>query len=187
MENCMVLPNSIRDNKDDTSLTETAIHNTEPIRGSIIALIIRIAIVLIGSDFFYTLMSFFFLKIYFLNFELPFDIHHHTILILSIAHIGKNIIQLCFITTIALRWASRMYFIAGKQLYERRGILSITEKVYDLHNIRSVSIHQSLSGKLFKFGDVSVETSASGGYMEKITLAEVANPENYESKLLHNF
>ena len=162
------------------------VHDSEPIRGSIVALIIRIAAALLLADLAYTAISFFFLKIYFLQGTLPFDLHHHILLILTVAHIAKNIVQLYCIVVTSVRWASRMYFIADKQLFKREGILSVTEHVYDLGNIRSVIVRQSLPGKLLRFGNVVIETSASGGYMETVTLSEVTDPERYETRLLHS-
>lgn len=162
------------------------VHELEPIRGSIVALVIRIATVLLFGDVSYALLSVFFLKIYFLNLELPFDLHHHSILILAISHVVKNFIQLYFIMLIASNWVSKTYFIINKQLIKRSGVFTNEEKIYDLKNIRSVIVRQSLVGKFFHYGDVTAETSASGGYMENVTLIEVADPQKYESKLLHS-
>lgn len=178
MENRTVFTNRIKSKT-------IAIHDSEPIRASFVALIIRIAIALLITDLTYTAMSFFFLKIYFLNLTLPFDLHHHVILILSVSHILKNLVQMYFLVIISLTWASRMYFIGQKQLFKRSGILSVTEQAYDLANIRSVIVHQSLIEKILHFGNVEIDTSASGGYMEKVTLREVADPQKYENRLLH--
>lgn len=169
-----------------TSQNGEYIHNREPIRSSIFALIIRIATVLLVGDISYALLSFFLLNIYFLNVALPFDLHHHSILILAVSHVVKNVIQLYTIVMVALHWSTRIYFLVEKQLVKRNGLLTVEEKIYDLKNIRSVTVRQSLLGKMFHYGDVLAETSASGGYMETVTLVEVSEPEKYEQRLLNS-
>lgn len=84
-----------------------------------------------------------------------------------------------------MHWASTLYFIDQNQLFKRTGILSVTEQAYELANIRSVKVHQSPIEKIFHFGNIEIETSASGGYMEKVTLQEISDPQKYERKLLH--
>ncbi|KKS46994.1 MAG: hypothetical protein UV09_C0010G0004 [Candidatus Gottesmanbacteria bacterium GW2011_GWA2_42_18] len=42
-------------------------------------------------------------------------------------------------------------------------------------------------GKLLHFGDVVIETSASGGYRDKIIIGGIANLEKFEERLRHCF
>lgn len=156
-----------------------------PIKRSIIVLSLQIIILLITTDTFYALINYFFLKVHFLGLTLPFDLHHYTILILYFAHILKSLIQIFFILQLIFKWKGQSYYIINEHLVKREGIFTITEKNYDLKNIKSVTIHQSILGKIFHFGNVVLEISASGGYKEKLTILFVSNPQIYEGLLSH--
>lgn len=160
---------------------------SEPIRGSVIVMVWQLIIFLIFTDLVYTLINAFLMRVYFLQLPLPFDLHHKIFLLLAILHIFKSILQIFVIVTIVMHWIGKSYYIVEKHLIKRQGVFSIKEKTYDLGNIRSVAVNQSFLGKFFHFGDVVIETSASGGYMDKILVSEIANPENFEAKLRHCF
>lgn len=159
----------------------------ESVRGSVIVMVWQLILFLIFTDTVYTLINTFLMRVYFLKFVLPFDLHHKIFLLLALLHIGKSVAQIGFIITIVLHWIGRSYYIVEKHLVKRQGVFSIKEKTYDLGNIRSVTVKRSLLGKLLHFGDVVIETSASGGYMDKIVVTGIANPENFEAKLRHYF
>lgn len=162
-------------------------HQSEPIRGSVIVMVWQLVIFLIFTDLVYTLTNTLLMRVYFLQLTLPFDLHHKIFLLLAILHIFKSILQIFFIVTIVMHWIGKSYYIAEKHLIKREGIFSIREKIYDLNNIRSVTVNQSFLGKFFHFGDVLIETSAAGGYMDKILVSGIAKPENFEAKLRHYF
>ncbi len=84
-------------------------------------------------------------------------------------------------------WLGSSYFVADTHLVKRNGVFNIIEKIYDLDNIRSVSVHQGVIGKLFHFGDVIIEISASGGYMDQIILVGLDSPEKFEHKIRRHF
>jgi uncharacterized membrane protein YdbT with pleckstrin-like domain len=65
--------------------------------------------------------------------------------------------------------------------------MNCVEKIYDLDIVRSVSIRQSWLGKIFRYGTVNVEISASGGYTDRATLAGVSDPQQYEKMLRRHF
>lgn len=88
---------------------------------------------------------------------------------------------------IVLKWMSTIYILQEKQLVMRFGIFNATEKMYDLRNIRNVSINQNILGKLFNYGDLVIITSASGGYQEKIYLSGITNPKKYKHHLQECF
>ncbi len=160
-------------------------HTSDPIRSSTVILIWQIIVLLIVTDVIYALINYFFLRVHFLNLNLPFDLDHYVIGILMIIHVFKTILQIYLLVQIVLKWAGQTYFIHNEHLVKREGIMTITEKSYDLKNIRAVTIHQSIIGKFFHFGDVVVETSASGGYMERFVIIGISNPQKYERLLLH--
>lgn len=161
--------------------------NKEPIRASVATLAIQLISLLIFTDVVYSVINFFLMKVYFLQGILPFDSHRYIVLILALLHIGKSIFQVVFVLKFVLKWIGSSYFIADAHLVKRSGIMSVVEKTYDLDNIRSVTVNQGVLGKLFHFGDVVIETSASGGYMDQIVLAGLANPEQFEHKIRGHF
>lgn len=79
------------------------------------------------------------------------------------------------------------YQITNRHLIHSMGIMNCTEKIYDLNIIRSISIEQSWIGKIFKYGTVNIEISASGGYTDQVTLFGVPNPQQYENMLRKHF
>ncbi len=183
MENISLYKNG----KANDSYVPTVTPTIELIRGSVVVMVWQLVIFLIFTDAIYTLINTFLLQVYFLQLTLPFDLHHKILLLLTLLHIGKSIIQIGFVVIIVTHWVGRSYYIIEKHLIKRQGLFSIKEKIYDLGNIRSVTVNQSFLGKLLHFGDVVIETSASGGYMDKIFVTGIANPENFETKLRHCF
>ena len=156
-----------------------------PIKRSVIVLSLQIIILLLTTDSVYALINYFFLKVHFLGLSLPFDLHHFTILILYITHILKSLVQIFILLQLIFKWKGLSYYIINEHLVKKEGIFTITENNYDLKNIRSVTVHQSILGKIFRYGNVVLEISASGGYKEKLTISFVSNPQRYEGLLPH--
>ena len=163
------------------------IDTSEPIRGSVIIMVLQLIILLVFTDLIYILINVFLMRVYYLKLTLPFDLHHKILLLLAFLHIVKSIVQIYSILVIVFRWIGRSYYIVDKKLIKRQGLFSVKEKIFDLNNIRSVTVNQSFLGKLLQFGDVVIETSASGGYMDKIILAAISNPQRFESRLRQCF
>lgn len=158
-------------------------HELEPIRGSIIILVAKLATGLLLFDLLY-------IGLYYLltlGFTLPFDLHHHISLLLLFVFLLKLLMQLFLILNVTLSWANSTYYLAGKHLIHRSGILHIEEDVFHFDNIRSISINQSFFGKLLNYGDITLKTSASGGYQGDVVMTEIANPKKYEEILREYF
>ena len=160
---------------------------TEPIRGSLGLFIIRIATILVVTDMGYAALNFIILRAFFLDHELPFNIHDLTAYILTFVHLIKTALQVWGVSAIVFRWLGNSYRITQKHLVHHAGIINCVEKIYDLDIVRSISRRQSWSGKLFKYGSVNIEISASGGYTDQITLNGVTNPQLYEKMLRRQF
>lgn len=97
------------------------------------------------------------------------------------------LIQLYLIVYVTLAWASNAYYLAGKHLIRRKGIVHAQEDVFHYDNIRSISVNQSFFGKMFNYGDITIKTSASGGYQGDIVMTEIADPKRYEAMLRESF
>lgn len=159
----------------------------EPIRESLILFIIKIASILIITDTIYAALNFVLLQAFFLNHQLPFSLHAFAPYILTILHLVKTLLQVWGISSIVFQWVGNSYQITKRHLVHNIGIMNCTQKIYDLNIIRSISIQQSWIGKIFKYGTVNIEISASGGYTDQVTLFGVPDPQQYENMLRKHF
>ena len=158
-------------------------HELEPIRGSIIILVAKLATVLLLFDLLYVGLYY----LLTLSFALPFDLHHHISLLLLVIFFLKLLMQLFLILNVTLSWANSAYYLAGKHIIRRNGILHVEEDVFHFDNIRSISVNQSFFGKIFNYGDISLKTSASGVYEGDVIMTEISNPKKYEEILREYF
>lgn len=128
---------------------------------------------------------FFAVEIFTLRLDLPTDYHNYITLLLFFGHIVKSVLEIYFVVKIILNWIGNVYYfdVVEKRLIKREGIFNTQEKIYDLKNIRSISLEQNILGKLFHYGNIVVTTSASGGYNDRIYLNSISNPEKSEEFL----
>lgn len=176
-----------RTNTHNNTDADSRVRLREPIRESLILFVIKIASVLTITDTIYALLNFILLQSFFLNHALPFNLHEQAPYILTFLHIVKTVFQIWGITSIVSRWVGNSYQITKRHLIHTEGIVHCTEKIYDLNIIRSISIEQSWIGKIFKYGTVNIEISASGGYTDQVTLFGVPDPQQYENMLRKHF
>ena len=92
----------------------------------------------------------------------------------------KFILQAYYVVYVVLSWVKNNFYITEDKIVHCKGILTVDEEIYDISSIRSVKSHQSLVGRLFNYGNVVVEVSASGGYHKDILLRGIVNPKKYE-------
>lgn len=152
-------------------------------RSSIYQLFITIIVGLAGIDFLYTIGTFLLSKTYIVQTPLPFDLHHHVFFLMFMLGLVKSVVQFTWISSSIIRWATQSFVVSGHELIHRTGLFTIKETIHDLRNIRSVTIQQTLLGKLFHFGSINVEISASGGFQEFIYLSAIAYPEQFQHLL----
>ncbi len=150
-----------------------------PIRGSIIFLVSKLLVILLMFELIYG-GAFYVLS---LGIPLPFDLHHHVSVVLFVLEIVKIVTQVFLILNVSLSWANSVYFISGKHLIKRTGVLKTQEDIYEFETVRTVALNQSWLGKIFDYGDISLKTSASGGYQVIVTIAGVRNPRKYEQMI----
>ncbi|MEO6508975.1 MAG: PH domain-containing protein [Patescibacteria group bacterium] len=148
----------------------------EQIQGSIAILITKLVLTLVLFESIYSL-TYYLLSI---GFALPFDWHHHISVGLFVASLVKVFFQTYLVIWLVLSWSNNIYFLAGKHLIKRTGIFSSKEEISHFDNIRSISITQTFLGTLFNYGDITLKTSASGGYQGDVVLTQINNPKKYE-------
>lgn len=151
----------------------------EPIRGSTVVLVAKLTVILLIFELIYAVADY----VVTLGIPLPFDLHHHASLALFLVEAIKIVFQLYLIANVTLSWANNTYYLAGKHIIKRTGILHVEEDVFHFDNIRSISISQSFFGKMFNYGDIILKTSASGGYQGDVAMMGIANPKKYEEIL----
>lgn len=164
----------ITSNINDMNMTDKQfIH--EPIRSSILILMLRLFLVMFVVDVIYSVA-----EIYFLDLDASIGIHRFIINAMFVTHIVKNIMLIYFVISIVSKWISNVYYVTETYLIKHEGILNNKEKIIDLKNLRSVTVNQGFFGKLFHNGTITLTTSASGGYSDEINLTEVDRPEKYK-------
>src|SRR5574338_548384 len=145
----------------------------EPIRGSIAMLVIKVLLVLVLFDGVYSVIYY----ILNLGIGLPFDLHHHTAILLLIIQLGKITLQFILLLHVVLSWANNLYFLTDEHIIKRIGFIKVQEEIFHYENIRSITVHQSWLGKLFHWGDILLKISASGGFQDDVILSGIANPQ----------
>ena len=119
--------------------------------------------------------------IYFLFFtELGLSIQYQRSYLILFPSLFKFILQIYYVVFVVLSWVKNNFYITEDKIVHCKGILTIDEEIYDISSIRTVKSHQSLVGRIFNYGDVIVEVSASGGYHKDILLRGIVNPKKYE-------
>lgn len=94
---------------------------------------------------------------------------------LWLLHTAKFIILIGFCTDIIIRYLSMHYYIARSHLIINRGIINNEEKVYEISQVRKLSVAQDSIGKRLNFGNVHLLLGEKG-FEEEITLLNITNP-----------
>jgi len=155
------------------------VHDLEPIRRSIATLAMKLLVLLLIFEGLYEGL----LYVLTLAFNIPLDWHHHFSVILLVINGLKIILEFLFILKLFIQWAGTSYLISKKHLIKRIGIINIREEISHFDDIRSITVSQSILGKLFNYGNIELITSASGGYQTTLVLAGINNPYKYETIL----
>ena len=112
--------------------------------------------------------------------ELGLSIQYQRSYIILFSSLLKFILQIYYVVYVVLSWVKNNFYITEDKLVHCKGILTVDEEIYDISSIRSVKSHQSLVGRIFNYGNVVVEVSASGGFHKDILLRGIVNPKKYE-------
>ncbi len=152
-----------------------------PIRESAVLLVIKLSLLFLLPDMLYVSVFY----VFTVGFALPVDLHHHISLLLIVVFFLKLLIQLFLSLYVALYWKNTTYRIdgAGKYLVKKTGIIDTKEEVYEFKTVRLIRVNQSWLGRIFNYGDVSLEISASGGYQVILTITGIQNPKQYEQMI----
>jgi len=94
---------------------------------------------------------------------------------LWLLHTAKFVLLVGFCTDIIIRYLSMHYYITRNHLIINRGIINNEEKVYELSQVRKLSVTQDSVGKRLNFGNVHLLLGEKG-FEEEITLLNITNP-----------
>lgn len=145
------------------------------------AIALRIFFLLLLIDTAYALVI-----LAFLGLAPPADYYLGFVTLLWATHTAKYIVITFLLLRVLLEWMSQTYTTDGKHLTIRTGVYAVSEKIYELTQLRRIKVHQDWLGRLFHFGTLALEISASG-FHETIELRDVTDPRKYEQELAREF
>ncbi|HSX28763.1 MAG TPA: PH domain-containing protein [Candidatus Saccharimonadales bacterium] len=91
----------------------------------------------------------------------------------------KAVMVIAFILKMSLHWVPDNYEITERQLIKKKGIANKEDKIYELANIRHVTVHESFIGRQLEYGDIELLV-ATAGLNEIIRLTDVKDPHHFE-------
>jgi len=78
------------------------------------------------------------------------------------------------------QWANEGYYLKSNELIVRKGVLAKTEVAYPYANMQSVTVQQSVAGRLFNYGQISIFIPTLS---KDIIFTEISNPQAFADKL----
>lgn len=154
---------------------------TTVLRRSVAALALRIFLLLFLIDTVYALLF-----ILFVILAPPVEYYFGFFVLLWVSHTIKSMIVTALLLGILLQWLSRTYVVDDKHLTVHSGVYALSEKVYELNQLKHVKIHQDWLGRLFHFGTLTLEISSSGFY-ETLELDDIADPREFKRELVEKY
>lgn len=91
----------------------------------------------------------------------------------------KTSMLVAIIIKMSIDWVPDSYEITDRQLIKKKGVATKEDKVYELTNIRHVSVHQNFVGRQLEYGDIELLV-ATAGLNETIRLTDVKDPHHFE-------
>ena len=156
-----------------TEITPT-LEVVRPIRRTVILLVVRIVLLLFLVDTIYAVL----LLANVAGF-IPLDWTKSFAAFLWFMYTIKFILLSYLISKLVIDWISTVYYVSGGHLIRQRGVLNITETVFQLSDIDSVVLNQSWLGRMLNFGDVTVEFTVARD-KEYVNLYAITTPQRYE-------
>jgi hypothetical protein len=144
------------------------------LRGSVTVLLIRITVVTFLIETVYAL-----LLLTALGSSWLADYAAIVVAVLWFIHLIKFFIQVVIVDQIVAKWATTVYYVTDNYLIRYKGAVSVNEHIFDLHNLKTMTIQQSWLGKMVNYGDIFLCFTAST-YQEEVTIVGINDPKKYE-------
>lgn len=108
------------------------------------------------------------------NFSLGFS----TVQITSALFAIFTTLQLTLLLYLILNWVNTVYEITDKEVVYRTGIIGKRARAYDMSNVQSSYVEQSILGRLFNFGKVTLYSPA---LKSDLYFSDVPNPQMFKA------
>jgi len=144
------------------------------IRPSLIALVFRVAILLLLTEAVYGLILAMGLYVFF-NSSYPLNLPGFIWWI----NAGKFVFEIIVVVT-SLRTQAVNYYLVNHELARFSGWVHFDENVYDLRNLQTAKVGQSWLGRLFDYGDIYLTLTAAG-YTQHVWMFAVQEPKKHEA------
>ena len=146
----------------------------KPIRRTVVILVIRILLLLFLIDTVFAFLLFANAVGY-----IPVDLIASYAVFLWIIYTAKYILLSYLLIKMVIDWVSTLYYVTDGHLIRQRGVLHLTEKVFQLADIDSAVMSQSWLGHILNFGDVTIEFTVAS-QKEFVNLYAINDPQRYE-------
>lgn len=93
------------------------------------------------------------------------------------------VVGLASFSYFAFRWLERKYdiwVVTNIRIIDEQGLFTISAKESPLEKINNVTYHQSVTGRIFKFGDIKIQTAAEMG---ATTYYKIARPNELKDAI----
>jgi len=95
--------------------------------------------------------------------------------------LGSLLMQLIIIVYLFIKWSSDFYYFNDHKLLHITGIFFRKMHSFDIHNLDSISYHQTLIGRLFGYGNISLYFSN-----QKFLLKQIPDPKHF-TKIINKY
>lgn len=109
-----------------------------------------------------------------LSFNYLSELLNNFIIILEILLI--QIFNLYLVINVIFNWIGVEYILRTDEIIIKKGILKLKETTYEIANLQSMSINQSLFGRLFNFGTIRLFNPV---LKEEVFIENIPNPSFY--------
>lgn len=95
-----------------------------------------------------------------------------------------TILQIILLVVIFSKWMNEYYELQDDEIIQWTGILTKRGKSYQYNNLQSLTVHQSILGRLLKYGTVSMYVPALG---QDLDFTEVPKPFAFVELIKQHF
>lgn len=97
---------------------------------------------------------------------------------------SMQVLNVLLIISMLLAWLNRYYTIVPEELRVTSGLVTKRTITYDIRSLQSVTVDQTLMGRLFNFGTIHLYNPA---WTQEVVIEDITHPERYaEIFSLHN-
>lgn len=90
------------------------------------------------------------------------------------------VIAVSVIAVLVAQWANEVFILEKDDLAVSQGIISKRVQTYPYANMQSVTVNQSLLGRLFNYGNVTIYIPVLG---KNVSFMEISSPYHFAEKL----